>query len=270
VRKILLTIILLSFSSQLFAMSFDETVVLKRYDGQAIEIGPTEKVPVSYSYRYISDLTTQDKSVRSNGSTPSSIREALFSFLVPGLGQHRMNRRLRSRIYFTIEGLSWVAIGSFLWMGYAREKAYKDYAVAYAGVRSTSFPDDYYSVIGQYLSSDGPGGYNEYIRREARDMYYPDRDAIERYYGEHSYTGEMAWRWRSYEYFRKYNVLRDGSESAYRNALYTVMFALVVRVVSSVDAAFLAKSGRSDEESNFSLRLGEYRGNVMLYLGRSF
>ncbi len=268
-RRIILTILLLSFSSQIFAMSLDETILLKGCDRQTMKIDPAEKVPASYSYRYISGFPAEDRSV-SNEGAPSSVREALFSFLVPGLGQYRLNKRLRSRVYFTIEGLTWVAIGSFLWMGYAREKAYKDYAVAYAGVRSTSFPDDYYSVIGQYLSSDGPGGYNEYIRREARDMYYPDRDAIDRYYSEHSYTGEMTWRWRSYEYFRKYNVLRDGSESAYRNALYTVMFALIVRVVSSVDAAFLAKADGSAEESNFSLRLGEHRGNVMLYLGRSF
>ena len=234
-----------------------------------MKIDPVRQFPVSYSYRYISGLLTEGKSLSDEGA-PSAVREALFSFLVPGLGQHRMHKKLRSRVYFTIEGLSWVALGSFLWMGYAREKAYKDYAIAYAGVKSTSFSDDYYSIIGQYLSSDGPGGYNEYVRREARDMYYPDRDAIESYYSQHAYTGEMAWRWRSHEYFRKYNVLRDGSESAYRNALYTVMFALVVRVVSSVDAAFLARAQEGGGKDNFSLRAGAYRGNVALYLGKSF
>lgn len=203
----------------------------------------------------------------------SPLTEGAASLLLPGLGQLRMGRILRSRIYFGLEGAAWIAIGGFLWQGYARENAYRDYAMAFAAVAGTSHSDDYYETIGRFLSNDGPGGYNEYVRREARDLYYPDVEAINSYYEQNSITGNEAWRWESDGAFSRYNHLRDGSRSAYRRALYAGVFALALRVVSSVDAVRLARgSGPSDggAAGKISMGLGHQPGGFLVSITKSF
>ena len=42
---------------------------------------------------------------------------------------------------------------------------------AAASVPGTGHSKDYYEKVGGWISNDGPGGYNEYVRREARDLY---------------------------------------------------------------------------------------------------
>jgi hypothetical protein len=207
------------------------------------------------------------------GTGYSPLKEGAASFLLPGLGQMRMGRDLRAKIYFGLEGATWAAIGSFLWQGYAREQAYQDYAVAFAGVPGTDLSDEYYERIGMYMRSDGPGGYNEYVRREARDLYYPDVEAMDAYYDANAVTGAAAWRWESEQAFERYNDLRDGSRSSYRRALYAGFFALALRVVSSVDAVRLARGGLQDDGGTgdgVSMRLEHQRGRFLLSVNKSF
>jgi hypothetical protein len=200
----------------------------------------------------------------------SAIKEAAWSMAVPGLAQQRLGYRTRSRIYFAIEGLTWLAIGGFLWQGYTEENSYKEYAVAYASISGTGYSDDYYEIIGQYISNDGPGGYNESVLREARDLYYPDLDAMEQYYATNMITGSESWLWRTERSFELYGDLRDSSRNAYRRALYTVFFALTMRVVSTVDAVRLARADIAAEEEGLSFRIEPTRDGVGLFVGGSF
>jgi hypothetical protein len=203
----------------------------------------------------------------------SPVREGAASILLPGLGQLRMGRTLRAKIYFGLEGAAWVAIGSFVWQGYARENAYKDYAVAFAGISGTSYSDEYYETVGKYMSNDGPGGYNEYVRREARDLYYPDIEMMNSYFDQNSITGTDAWRWESTTAFRRYNHLRDGSRSSYRRALYAGFFALALRVISAVDAVRLARGSETGEKSDtgrISMGLSRHTGGFLVSITRSF
>jgi hypothetical protein len=158
------------------------------------------------------------------------------NMLLPGLGQLKMGQRVRSRIYFVLEGAAWVGLGAFLWQHSARTEAYEEYAVAYAGVKSEGLSEDYYETVGNYMSSDGAGGYNEYVMREARDLYYPDREAIESYYEANSYSGEDSWRWLSESTYNKFNSLRKGANSSERRAVYSLFFMLGLRLISNIDA----------------------------------
>lgn len=203
----------------------------------------------------------------------SPVKEGAASLLLPGLGQLRMGKILRSKIYFGLEGAAWVAIGSFLWQGYARENAYKDYAVAFARVSGTSHSGDYYETIGKFISNEGPGGYNEYVRREARDFYYPDMEAMNSYFDQNSITGTDTWRWESSTAFSRYNYLHDGSRSSYRRALYAGFFAMALRVVSSVDAVRLARGSGSGEKSDggkVSMGFGHQPGGFLVSIKKSF
>ncbi|GEM_PF-1080440 len=199
--------------------------------------------------------------------------EAAASLLLPGLGEYRMGHKLRAKVFFGIEGLTWITIGASLWQGYSREGSYKDYAVVYAGVNGTDHCDSYYENLENYMSNEGPGGYNEWVRREARDLYYGDKAQMDGYFEENKIVGDNGWRWESEVAFNKYGVLRSGSESAYRRALYAVMFAMAVRVVSAVDAVRLArKSERApdSEMSDMSLDIEHMPGGLSLFLRKSF
>jgi hypothetical protein len=200
----------------------------------------------------------------------SAIREASWSLIIPGLAQQRLGHRTRSRIYYAVEGLTWLAIGGFLWQGYSEENSYREYAVAYAGVSDTDHSDDYYEIIGQYISNDGPGGYNEAVLREARDLYYPDLDAMEQYYASNSITGSESWLWQTERSLGLYADLRDSSRTAYRRALYAAVFAVAMRMVSTIDAVRLARADIDAESRGLSLGVEPIRDGMGIFVGGSF
>ena len=200
--------------------------------------------------------------------------EAAWSLLVPGLAQQRLGHVVRAKIYYGLETLTWIAAGSFLYAGYSRERTYKDYAATFAGVTATDRPDRYWESIGEYRSSDGPGGYNESVRSDARDLYYPDVAAMDAYYDAHAYTGDYIWQWRTSGNLALYGELRDDSRFAYRYAIYSVFFAAALRIVSAADAVRLIRAGDSvspseDSRTSLSLAPSPSRG-VALCLVRSF
>lgn len=206
-------------------------------------------------------------------SAPVSALDAgASSLLLPGLGEQRLGHTLRAKVFFGLEAVAWISIGSSLWMGYSREEAYKDYAVAYAEVLGTDHPDDFYKTIGQFMSNDGPGGYNESVRIEARDLYYPNVEAMEAYSRDHAMTGDEGWQWRTNDAYARYGVLRDGSRYAYRVALYCVVAAVALRIVSAADAVRLARiEGRpSAPAGSMSLGVEQKSHGIAFYLHRSF
>lgn len=193
-----------------------------------------------------------------------------LSLLLPGLPQYQMGRTTRASIYFTLEAVGWVAVGASLWQASARQDAYEEYAVALAGVPGTGHSKDYYEKVGGWISNDGPGGYNEYVRREARDLYYPDLGAMDEYYTQNAISGSMSWRWESDGERRRFNTLRSGSESAERNALYAVFFLVGLRVVSAVDAVMLAKRVPDEPSTGLRFEAGPRPGGFYLALNRPF
>ncbi len=205
--------------------------------------------------------------------TYSAFREGAYSLLLPGLGQYRMGREVRAKIYFGLEGIAWIAMGGFLWHGMVKESTYKDYAVIYADVSGTEHPDNYWEDVGQFLSSEGTGGYNEYVRREARDMYPDDREAMESYYDAHKYTGELAWDWRSEDEYYRYRALRNDTRAAYRRSLYSLFFAFALRVVSAVDAVRIARSENSyyqGDPTSVYLKLDSFHDGFSLAIQKRF
>lgn len=204
------------------------------------------------------------------GITPRSA--ALSSLLMPGLGEHHLGANLRAKAFFGLEAAGWIAVAAFLWRGYSRENAYKDYAIAYAGVKGTGHSDDYYKTIGEYLTNDGPGGYNEEIRREARDLYYPDVEAMEAYYRSHAITGDAGWLWRTEDVYRRYGALRSGSRFSYRVALYSAIGMAALRVASAADAVMLARRNQrpTAAEGTTSMGLERIPKGVALFVQRSF
>jgi hypothetical protein len=263
VRKIFLAMMILSyFAAPVFGGSLSESVFRETLQAApAFELEEGDRADSALD-RY--------SSTEIGRTTGSAFRQAAWSLLVPGLAQHRMGYGVRSSIYFALEGMSWLAIGGFLWQGYNEENTFKEYAVALAGIEGTDRSDDYYELIGQYTSSAGPGGYNEYLLREARDLYYPNLDAMEEYYNANVVTGDESWEWRTEKALDLYNDMRHRSSTAYRRALYSFVFAMTLRVVSTADAVRLARSEDQSGRNPISLGIERRRDGILLSVGRQF
>ncbi len=210
-----------------------------------------------YGYHLASEGLPQEDDTAPAVGTYSPAAEGAWSFLLPGLGQYRMGRKKRAYVYFALEGAGWLMLGTSLYRSDSKEDAYNDYAQAYAGVNGTGYDQSYYENVGRWISSDGPGGYNEYVRREARDLYYPDQEAMDSYYLDNYITTEMSWRWSSSEAQHNFNTLRGDSEDAERYAIYSAFYLFALRVVSSVDAVYIARKSANDAEtsSNIPVRI---------------
>jgi hypothetical protein len=197
---------------------------------------------------------------------------AAWSLLLPGLGQQRAGHTLSAKIFYGVEAAAWISVASFMWMGYDREHTYKDYAVVFAGVQGTDHSKDFYRTIGQYLASDGPGGYNEEMRREARDLHYPDVGAMESYYKARAMTGDETWAWGSESEYRRYQDVRSGSRFAYRVALYSAIGAAALRIVSAADAVRIVRIDRRPAANKGTTSIGLERRSrgVALCVQRTF
>jgi len=202
----------------------------------------------------------------------SPLKAGASSLCLPGFGEQRLGATLRAKVFLGLEAVGWISVASFLWAGHSRANAYKDYAVAFAGVTGTDHPDDYYKTIGEYVASDGPGGYNESVRREARDVYYPNVEAMDAYYRSHAITGEEGWSWRDESAYGRYGSLRDGSRFANRVALYSAFGLAALRIVSAADAVRLARmDGRpAAGEGKTSIGFEPAPRGMALYVQRSF
>jgi hypothetical protein len=195
-----------------------------------------------------------------------------WSLLLPGLGQQRAGHPRSAKIYYAVEAAVWISVASFVWMGYDRENTYKDYAVVFGDVSGTDHSDDFYRTIGEYSSSDGPDGYNEAVRREARDLYYPDVAAMESYYRSNAMTGDESWAWKGESEYRRYGDIRDGSRFAYRIALYAALGAVALRIVSAADAVRTVHVDQSPPANEGATSIGIERRSqgVALCVQRSF
>jgi hypothetical protein len=219
---------------------------------------------------FMASTATLSKSEPDAGISP--LKAGASSLLLPGLGEQRLGATIRAKVFFGLEAIGWISVASFLWRGYSRENSYKDYAVAFAGVEGTGRSGDYYRTIGEYLTNEGPGGYNEAMRREARDLYYPDVEAMDAYYASHAIVGDDGWLWRTEGSYRRYGALRDGSRFFYRVALYSAVGIAALRIVSAADAVRLARNDQRspEDEGTTSMGLERIPQGVALFVQRSF
>jgi hypothetical protein len=252
--------------------SSKETVFtdLESYAGGLILEG-AERAPAGSVAKEVLS-TQQDAQAYTVSGARSPAVEAGFSMLLPGLGQYRMGNRLRSKIYFGLEAAAWVTAGSFYWQSVVRRDAMEDYAVAYAGVSRTGHNKEYYEKVSDYMSSDGPYSYNEYILREARSLYFPDEEAMDSYYEENSIPQELSWRWSTEKDYLRFKRMLSGYEASQRRTLYAFFFMMGLRVVSAVDAFYLAKAPASNDAPNtgMSIEIDPIPGGMRLGLARKF
>jgi hypothetical protein len=172
-------------------------------------------------------------------------RAALLSALLPGLGEYYSGHRTRALLSGTAEAAVWTSFVTFKVQEDLRDERAIEYAVAYAGATPGS-NDDYYQAVGQFLRAEGPGMWNEFVRRRQRDT----GETVGR-----EYTGDDAWSWPTVERFIEYRQLRKGSLAAGDRATNALAFALVNRIVSVVSVVQAVRSDHKHAERALGLRL---------------
>ena len=167
---------------------------------------------------------------------------ALRSLLVPGWGQLSNGHNTQAAIFGTLEVGTWAAYGTFRRQGALRRDSYFTTARLFAGIDLANQPTSYRKYVGQYRSSDV---YNQYVVSREAAYFYDDPTARAQYIASRTIPDESAWSWGdSYDEFLRYRAERRSSEQAFKNAQYTLGFALINRVVSAVAAA--RSAARSD------------------------
>lgn len=201
----------------------------------------------------IGALLQQETGPTLMADTPSGERSLakalLFSAVLPGSGEYYAGHPNRAVLFGTFEAGIWVSYATFKVQEDLRRDRAIEYAVAVAGALPGG-NDDYYAAMAQFLRSDGPGQWNEFVRRRARDT--GEIVGVE-------YTGDAGWAWPSEEQFVDYRDLRKGQLSAEDRATNMLAVAIVNRIASMVDVYQAMRSDAHKAQSGgieLGLRLG--------------
>ena len=178
----------------------------------------------------------------------------LLSCAVPGLGEMYVGETTRGGWFMATEAGIWLGYGAFQLQAGMREDDYTEFAEIYAGVDEGA-SSDYLSDIGDYIRNEGDSSYNQSVRREARSLFPDDLEAQAAYLAENGYFGDDAWDWVSKDIFYDYRDLRRDASQSERNAFYMTGLAVLNRVLSAVDSAWMARRHNAGDMSEPVARL---------------
>lgn len=193
---------------------------------------------------------TGEPGLEATSAPVSPVKAALYSLLLPGLGDYQLGNRGRATMFFAAEGLIWIAYATFEVQGHEREDDYQDLAVRFAGVSRTGHSDDFYARVREFDNSDQyeadvkMTGRNE-IYSQTRDLTSINAGALDDYYEANRVSDFEPWRWESLDRRLQYSEVRSSSKTSYRRADYMLVAAIANRAVSAVVAYTAARSMQS-------------------------
>ncbi len=209
------------------------------------------------SLRYdepVSQLNPDGEAMRASGG--SGVREEknpilamVMSFALPGWGEFYTGHDGRGRAFMAAEGAIWIGYASFSVQERMRIDDYEEHVEIYLDP-SADLGGTYYEDIADYIRSEGVDSYNEDIRSEARSLYPDDPAAQERYFEEHGYFGDDAWDWGTRDRLEQYRDLRHDASVSGRNAFYMTGLAFLNRVLSGIDAAWMARQHNAGRDGS--------------------
>jgi TM2 domain-containing membrane protein YozV len=172
-----------------------------------------------------------EEAVQGPSNTGDKVKAGLLSAVLPGAGQFYNGQKSKAYIMVGVEAAIWTAYFVFDAQGDARMESAEEWAGIYAGT-SGEHQNSYWQNVGHYMDSDA---YNESRLREARAL-------------EETVTGLIggidAWQWVNEDRKDEYSQLRADGNSAYDRRDFMILFAVVNRTVSVVDAVLNA--GKQD------------------------
>ncbi len=178
--------------------------------------------------------TTPEKDknqVQGPSNTGEKVKAGLFSAILPGAGQYYNGQKKKAYIMGGVEVAIWTAYFVFDQQGDSKREDSEEWAAIYAGT-SGNHADNYWQNVGHYANSDA---YNEGVLREARALGEEPTGLV---------TGADSWQWVNETRQLGYSQLRSDGNAAYDRRDFMILFAVVNRAVSVVDAVIGA--GRTD------------------------
>lgn len=162
-----------------------------------------------------------------SGEKKSIAIAAVYSLLLPGMGELYAGNYGRGK-YFTIaEGALWLTLFGVDQYGRWLQKDARNFAVQHAGVSLAGKNDKYFIDIGDYQTVQEYN--NELLRR--RNPY--------QLYGEHS---SEAWSWDTRINMDNFRNMRISSDEVFNNTKFVAAAIVINHVISAIDAAMLVRS----------------------------
>lgn len=173
----------------------------------------------------------EDEEVSGPSNTGDKVKAGLLSAVLPGAGQFYNGQKSKAYVMVGVEAAIWTAYFVFDAQGDSRMESARQWAGIYAGTKG-DHQNSYWQNVGHYMDSDA---YNESRLREARALRESPTGLI---------TSGDAWQWVNEDRKDGYSKLRADGNSAYDRRDFMILFAVVNRAVSVVDAVLNA--GKSD------------------------
>lgn len=173
----------------------------------------------------------EEDKVEGPSRTGDMVKAGLFSLIVPGTGQFYNKQNTKGFVMLGVEVGIWTAYFVFDSQGDARMDSAEEWAGIYAGT-SGEHNNSYWQNVGGYMDSDL---YNESRLREARALQEAPSGLV---------SGSDAWQWVNEDRKNGYSKIRADGNSAYDRRDFMILFAVVNRAVSVVDAVLNA--GKDD------------------------
>jgi hypothetical protein len=174
-----------------------------------------------------SEEEEEEEEDKGPSNTGDKVKAGLLSAVLPGAGQFYNDQKPKAYVMVGIEAGIWIAYFVFDSQGDSEMDSAREWAGIYAGT-SGEHTDSYWQNVGQFMDSDA---YNESRLREARALGEEPSGLV---------GPEDAWQWVNEERLDGYGQLRADGNSAYDRRDFMILFAVVNRAVSVVDAVLNA------------------------------
>lgn len=166
-------------------------------------------------------------------SVPKSrFQGALYSILLPGMGEIYAGRLDRAIPALIAEGILWLGYAGFTsYSGWIEEDA-RNFAVDHAGIQPNGKSDQYFVDIGNF---DNVHIYNatKLLDREIGDLYPAESGS------------SYSWSWDTRVNRKEYNDLRVLSDEMLNASRFVIAGLIINRIWSAIQASFLVRDYNS-------------------------
>lgn len=167
--------------------------------------------------------TPEDASSEGQGNTGKKVKAGVLSAVLPGAGQFYNGQRSKAYVMAGIEVGIWTAYFIFDQQGDNSMESSRDWASIYADTQG-DHDESWWQAVGQYMDSDA---YSIEVAREARALGETLPPPL---------SGNDTWQWVNADRRGGYQQLRADGNNSYDRRDFMILFAVINRAVSVVDA----------------------------------
>ena len=146
---------------------------------------------------------------------------ALYSLILPGMGELYVGTFSSGRYFLVAEGVLWLSYAAFTVHGNSLRDDSRAFAISAAGIQPTGKDDQFYVDIGNFMTTED---YNDKKLRDREPEKLYDR------------SQGFGWNWVSESARTTYKDERLSSETVYNNRKFIVGAIVINHVASAVNA----------------------------------